>query len=249
MLTLNAKPWLVIHRAIRTPIAASFSSPTHTPVSPAMRIGRDPVVGRCSDQHFFEIANVAMDVAAIGIQVDDRIADDLSGPVIRDVAAAPGFVHLDAARGQRFVGRENVSAAAVSANAEREDIGCSSSSSVSAMRPARRSSTSARCKVERLGVRHARRAVARRASRGVSYGAPAFQPILPLPACTSAFGSQFSSACFTIDMNSSATAPSISAVIVAERQVRHRPDRDRIVDDDRPLLDRCRRRGSRPAAG
>ena len=29
------------------------------------------------------------------------------------------------------------------------------------------------------------------------------------------------------------------SVVVAERQVRHRPDRDRVVDDDRPLLDRA----------
>src|SRR5688572_6335697 len=29
------------------------------------------------------------------------------------------------------------------------------------------------------------------------------------------------------------------AVVVAERQVGHRPDRDRIVDDDRTLLDRA----------
>ena len=28
-------------------------------------------------------------------------------------------------------------------------------------------------------------------------------------------------------------------MVVAERQVRHRPDRDRVVDDDRPLLDRA----------
>ena len=39
-----------------------------------------------------------MHVAAIGIEVDDGIADQLSGTVIRDVAAAAGLEHLDAER-------------------------------------------------------------------------------------------------------------------------------------------------------
>ena len=38
-------------------------------------------------------------------------------------------------------------------------------------------------------------------------------------------------------MNSSATAPSIDAVVVAEREVPHRSDRDRVVDHDGALLD------------
>ena len=33
--TLKAKPWLVTHREMRTPMAASFSSPTQTPVNPS----------------------------------------------------------------------------------------------------------------------------------------------------------------------------------------------------------------------
>ena len=41
-MTLRAKPWLVIQRAIRTPIAASFSSPTQTPVSPSTRSASMP---------------------------------------------------------------------------------------------------------------------------------------------------------------------------------------------------------------
>ena len=41
-----------------------------------------------------------MHVAAIGPQVENRIADDLPGTVIRDVAAASGVVHLDASRGE-----------------------------------------------------------------------------------------------------------------------------------------------------
>src|SRR5262245_17591184 len=45
VLTFRAKPWLVTHREIRTPMAASFfvcptdgfSAPTHTPVRPSIR--------------------------------------------------------------------------------------------------------------------------------------------------------------------------------------------------------------------
>ena len=82
-------------------------------------------------------------------------------------------------------------------------------------------------KRQRVGVRDAGRAAGLRAIDGTAVCA----------AGHTVFGSQFSSACLTCDMNSSATAPSIDAVIVAERQVRHRPDRDRVVDDDRTLLD------------
>ncbi len=36
-----------------------------------------------------------MDVAPIGIEIDDGISDELAGTVIRDVAAASGLEHLD----------------------------------------------------------------------------------------------------------------------------------------------------------
>jgi len=42
--------------------------------------------------------------------------------VIGDVAAASGLVDLDAARSERLVGRKNVRAAAVAANAERQHV-------------------------------------------------------------------------------------------------------------------------------
>jgi hypothetical protein len=42
VLTLKAKPWLVIQREIRTPIAPSFSSRTHVPVSPVIRPASTP---------------------------------------------------------------------------------------------------------------------------------------------------------------------------------------------------------------
>ena len=42
MFTFNANPWLVIHRAILTPIAPIFSSPTQTPVRPGIRVPMMP---------------------------------------------------------------------------------------------------------------------------------------------------------------------------------------------------------------
>ena len=70
VLTLSAKPWLVTQRAIRTPIAASLSSPTQAPVSPWQPRGRDAERRGRANQHLLEIANVAVDVAAIGLEVE-----------------------------------------------------------------------------------------------------------------------------------------------------------------------------------
>ena len=68
--------------------------PRHAP-------GFDAVVGRHPDQHFLEIAHVAVDVAAVGLQIDDGIADELAGAVVGDVAAAPGLEHFDRAGRKR----------------------------------------------------------------------------------------------------------------------------------------------------
>ena len=45
-----------------------------------------------ANQHFFEVAHVAMNVTAIRFEIDDGITDELTGAVIGDVSAAPGFV-------------------------------------------------------------------------------------------------------------------------------------------------------------
>ena len=42
VVTLRAKPWLVTQRDRRTPMAASFSRPTQTPVIPSMRPASTP---------------------------------------------------------------------------------------------------------------------------------------------------------------------------------------------------------------
>ena len=70
-----------------------------------------------------------MHVAAIRPQIEDRIADDLAGTVIGDVAAASGLEDLDAARRERVSVREDVRAAAVSSTPSVRTGGCCRSSS------------------------------------------------------------------------------------------------------------------------
>jgi hypothetical protein len=62
-----------------------------------------------------------MHVAAIGPQVEDGIADDLSGPVVGHVAAAACFVDLDTELRQALGRGQDVRSPAVSFHAERDD--------------------------------------------------------------------------------------------------------------------------------
>ena len=78
--------------------------------APARALGRDAEVGRRPDQHLFEVAHVAVHVAAIRPQIDDRIADELAGTVVGDVAAAARLEQLDAARRERLRRGEDVRA-------------------------------------------------------------------------------------------------------------------------------------------
>ena len=74
VLTLSAKPWLVTQREMRTPMAASFCV-----ADPDAGQARDtrpavtPNVRDRPDQHFLEVAHVAMHVAAI--RLADRGSD------------------------------------------------------------------------------------------------------------------------------------------------------------------------------
>ena len=110
-MTLKAKPWLVTQRAMRTPIAASFSqagaasgaaASTQAPVKPGLARGRHAERSRHANHDLFEIANVAMHVEAIGPQIEDWIADELAGAVERHVAAAARFEELDALARERL---------------------------------------------------------------------------------------------------------------------------------------------------
>ena len=110
VLTLSAKPWLVTQREIRTPIAASFSIADPDAGQAGDTGGGDAELRDRLDQDLFEIAHVAVHVAAILRQLEDRIADQLPGAVIRDVAAAAGLEQPDALARQRFGRFEDVRA-------------------------------------------------------------------------------------------------------------------------------------------
>jgi hypothetical protein len=63
-----------------------------------------------------------MNVAAIRIEINDRIPDDLAWTMVRDVAAASSLVHIDPVRREGFSGGEEMGAASVAANTESDDV-------------------------------------------------------------------------------------------------------------------------------
>ena len=122
VVTLNANPWLVIQREMRTPIAPILSAPTHAPDSPVMRAPSRPKSRGGADHDLFEIAHVLVHVAAIRPQVQDGIADDLPGAVIGDVAAAARLVHLDLPRGEQIGRGDQVRSRRIGLDAKRDDM-------------------------------------------------------------------------------------------------------------------------------
>src|SRR5207249_2197035 len=82
----------------------------------------DSEIGRCPNQHILQIAHVTVHVTAIGLQIENRIADDLTRTVIRDVAAAPGLMDFDASRRQHLGAGHYVRTAAVAAHTECNDM-------------------------------------------------------------------------------------------------------------------------------
>ena len=83
---------------MRTPIAAILSLPTQMPRFPSARSAVMPYSRDGADQHFFELRHVLAHVALAFAEVDDRVADELAGTVIGDVAAARGLEKTDALR-------------------------------------------------------------------------------------------------------------------------------------------------------
>jgi hypothetical protein len=79
---------------------------------------RDPEIACHPYEDFFEVTHVAVDVATIGIEVNDRVAHDLAGTVVGHIAAASGLEDLDAPGGQHVLGRQNVGTTAVAADAQ-----------------------------------------------------------------------------------------------------------------------------------
>ncbi len=75
------------------------------------------------DQHLLEVAHVPMHVAPIRFQVDDGIANELAGAVIRDISATPGLEEPYAGRRERLRCREDVRSIVAGPDAERHDGG------------------------------------------------------------------------------------------------------------------------------
>jgi hypothetical protein len=84
-------------------------------------MGGDAEIGGRADHDFFEGADVPVNVAADGIEIENGIADDLPGAVIGDVTAAIGFAELDIFLAEDIFGGEKIFLAGVAA--EGEDVG------------------------------------------------------------------------------------------------------------------------------
>ena len=65
------------------------------PVSPSIRVAATPSGASVSDQRLLEVAAVALHVLAVPRKVEDRVADELAGPVVGRLAAAVGLDDLD----------------------------------------------------------------------------------------------------------------------------------------------------------
>src|SRR4029077_19548711 len=63
-------------------------------------MGGYAVVRTDANHHLFEIANVSMHIAPVRTQIEYRVSDYLSWPVIRHITATAGFMHLYPVHGQ-----------------------------------------------------------------------------------------------------------------------------------------------------
>ena len=79
-----------------SPDAIGGSPAVQTPVRPVEDLRRDPVSRERRDHHRLQSPDVGVDVIAVGPEVDDRVGDQLTRPVVRDAPAAVGLGDLDA---------------------------------------------------------------------------------------------------------------------------------------------------------
>ena len=84
-------------------------------MSPSIRVALDVEAAERADDRLLQVAAVALHVAAVPVQVEDRVADELPRPVKGGLAAAVGLDHLDLG----VLG--HVELVAVGAPAERHD--------------------------------------------------------------------------------------------------------------------------------
>ena len=88
---------------LRSSIVEPAATSTHTPVRPGTRSRSNAEFGRGADHGLLEAAHVPANVAANFAEIQNRIADELSRPVIGDVAAAIGFKKRNAHPAQHLV--------------------------------------------------------------------------------------------------------------------------------------------------
>ena len=80
-----------------TPIEESFRGgrSSQTPVRPSILVASTSKAADGTDEGLLEVAAVPLDVASVAVQVEDRVADELAGPVEGRLAAAIGLDDLD----------------------------------------------------------------------------------------------------------------------------------------------------------
>ena len=81
-------------------------------------VGGDAEVSGGADHGLFESADIPVNVAADGIEIEDGVANDLAGAVIGDVATAVGFAELDIFLAEDIFGGEKILLAGVAAEGE-----------------------------------------------------------------------------------------------------------------------------------
>ena len=77
-------------------------------MKPALRSACDPERAERVDERLLDLSQIPVQVALVALEIDDRIADELSGAVERHVAAALDLEQLDAARREQLWRREKI---------------------------------------------------------------------------------------------------------------------------------------------
>src|SRR6185436_12046613 len=89
--------------------------------APRQAAALDATLAERDDQGLLDVTDVAMDVATVGPQIEDRVADELTRPVVRDVAAAAGLGNRVAFGRQELRRRNDVRVLAACLDAKCDD--------------------------------------------------------------------------------------------------------------------------------
>ncbi len=110
-----------------------------TPVRPSIRVPSRSNGAERADQRLLEVADVLLEILAVALEVEDRIADELPRPVERRLATAVGLDDVDS----EIAGEMDL--AVLGATPERDTGGCSRSTTVSGIAPCETAPASERC--------------------------------------------------------------------------------------------------------